>query len=255
MSDWHRRMQNYFSKEYQEVVVSHKGITHRADVIIGDIVIEFQNSPLSAEEFYERNKFYTECGYRVAWVINLIEPYNEERLYHQRINDSDRYMKWNYPKKFLEHGPLPQNKKSKISIWISIDDDPEVEGFISRVIWSSQDYDIPNYKVIKLSANEIDLSSKFVPQELFYWKNDWVKYYLKNLPSYSTKVAWKKGCPKVQYICPKSNIFGLKVWGDGGCKYCNHCGVIVENNYKKRSFDIYCCYPNTLEDGPYEIDD
>ncbi len=38
MSEWHKRMQNYFPRESQEVVVSHKGRKHRADVLIGDMM-------------------------------------------------------------------------------------------------------------------------------------------------------------------------------------------------------------------------
>ncbi len=51
MSEWHKIMQNYFPKESQEVVVSYKGRKHRADVLIGDVVLEFQFSPITAAEF------------------------------------------------------------------------------------------------------------------------------------------------------------------------------------------------------------
>ena len=58
MSPWHKRMQNNFAKEAHEVVVSHQGKKHRADVLIGDIVIEFQFSPITAAEFEDRNTFF-----------------------------------------------------------------------------------------------------------------------------------------------------------------------------------------------------
>lgn len=70
MSDWHRAWQNYFPKECQEVVVQKDGIKHRADVLINNTVIEFQHSPIAAEEIAERNRFYTECGHKVVWVFD-----------------------------------------------------------------------------------------------------------------------------------------------------------------------------------------
>ena len=57
MSEWHKKMQNYFPKEAQEVVVTHQGKKHRADVLIGDVVLEFQHSPITASEFEARNRF------------------------------------------------------------------------------------------------------------------------------------------------------------------------------------------------------
>jgi competence protein CoiA len=71
MSEWHKRMQNYFEKDCQEVVVSYKGKKHRADVLIDDIVLEFQFSPITSAEFEDRNEFFRNAGYRLAWVFNL----------------------------------------------------------------------------------------------------------------------------------------------------------------------------------------
>ena len=70
MSDWHRKWQNSFPKECQEVVVQKDGIKHRADVLINNTVIEFQHSPITAEEIAERNRFYLECGHKVVWVFD-----------------------------------------------------------------------------------------------------------------------------------------------------------------------------------------
>lgn len=69
-SEWHRKWQNCFPKECQEVIAKKDGIKHIADVLINKTVIEFQHSPIKAEEIAERNRFYTECGYRVVWVFD-----------------------------------------------------------------------------------------------------------------------------------------------------------------------------------------
>ena len=70
MSEWHRTWQRFFPEECQEVVVQNGEEKHRADVLINNTVIEFQHSPIKAEEIAERNSFYRECGYKVVWVFD-----------------------------------------------------------------------------------------------------------------------------------------------------------------------------------------
>ena len=78
MSEWHRKWQNCFPKECQEVPVQKDGVKHRADVLINNTVIEFQHSPIKAEEIAERNRFYTECGYKVVWVFDAVGKIKNE---------------------------------------------------------------------------------------------------------------------------------------------------------------------------------
>ena len=73
MSDWHIWWQNCFPDENQEIVVERNGKKRRADVVLGDTVIEFQKSSMSKEEFNNRNRFYISCGYKVIWVFDFIE--------------------------------------------------------------------------------------------------------------------------------------------------------------------------------------
>lgn len=72
MSDWHREWQHKFPEKCREVVVTNKetGIKHRADIFINNTVIEFQHSPITAEEIAKRNNFYLSCGYNVVWVFD-----------------------------------------------------------------------------------------------------------------------------------------------------------------------------------------
>lgn len=65
MSEWHRGWQSRFPENVREIVVEHRGECHRADILMGGYVIEFQHSPISAGEFERRNKFYTRADYRV----------------------------------------------------------------------------------------------------------------------------------------------------------------------------------------------
>lgn len=70
MSEWHLSWQEKFPEECREVVVEKDGVKHRADVLINNIVIEFQHSPITSEEIARRNMFYLSCGHPVVWVFD-----------------------------------------------------------------------------------------------------------------------------------------------------------------------------------------
>ena len=71
MSDWHKTMQEQFPIECREVVMKHNGEIHRADIFKDGVVVEFQHSPITPQEFRERNTFYNTLGYKVAWVFDV----------------------------------------------------------------------------------------------------------------------------------------------------------------------------------------
>lgn len=75
--DWHIEMQDLFPKECQEVILTVGQEKHIADVCIQKacgqrLVIEFQDSPLSYEEFKKRTEFWRTNNSEVIWVFNLI---------------------------------------------------------------------------------------------------------------------------------------------------------------------------------------
>ena len=83
MSEWHLNWQRQFPEECREVVVENGDEKHRADVLVNKTVIEFQHSPITAEEIARRNKFYTSCGYKMIWIFdaeNQIKNQYEETL-------------------------------------------------------------------------------------------------------------------------------------------------------------------------------
>lgn len=71
MSEWHQMWQSFFPAECQEVVFSMNDARHRADIVINNIIIEFQHSPISAEEFCERNRFYHSLQKKIIWVFDI----------------------------------------------------------------------------------------------------------------------------------------------------------------------------------------
>ncbi len=93
MSDWHLAWQNHFPLENQEIVVKDENEIHRADVLFGKTVVEFQHSKLSPEEFQERNSFYTKNGYKIVWLFDLTEEMKNEKL--EKNDDPGKYI-WKY---------------------------------------------------------------------------------------------------------------------------------------------------------------
>ena len=129
MSDWHREWQERFPVDCREVIVAHDGKKHRADVLIEDhkLVVEFQHSRLSPEEYAERNQFYFNAGYRVIWLFDMSLDYKEGRIVYQsdsskaawkrpwstfrtlnKSNGDDRNSRWNtnVDAVFFENGRL-----------------------------------------------------------------------------------------------------------------------------------------------------
>lgn len=78
MSEWHKAWQERFPIECREVVLEKNGVKHRADVCVGNTVIEFQHSPISYEEFVARNNFYTSCGYNLVWLFDMSNKIKDE---------------------------------------------------------------------------------------------------------------------------------------------------------------------------------
>lgn len=72
MTLWHLNHQRYFQESEREVLLSHDGVTHIADVKTDDVIIEFQHSPISYTTFKERSQFYHRFG-TLVWVFDLRE--------------------------------------------------------------------------------------------------------------------------------------------------------------------------------------
>lgn len=84
MSDWHYNWQCCFPENTREIVLESNGIKHRADILIDNTVIEFQHSPITAEEIRKRNEFYLSCGYDMVWVFDANDKIKNE--YGDSIN-------------------------------------------------------------------------------------------------------------------------------------------------------------------------
>lgn len=169
MSEWHIRMQELFPVENREVIVTYKGVKHRADILKNGIVIEFQHSPISAEEFCERNDFYRNAGYKIAWVFDVSQQYYDGSLYYDEESDKELYI-WKNPKRLFQFAPNPSDYDKNFSVWLywGNDYDDDYEEFFNKVIWSSKDdYDNPSYKRIILSNIGIEVNKDIKVEEFF----------------------------------------------------------------------------------------
>lgn len=248
MSEWHRTMQSRFLENQREIVVSHGGKTHRADVLSGNQIIEFQHSPISFEEIKERNAFYNAAGYRVAWVFDLQEQYDAGR-----ISPCDRYnglgYRWSYPKLSLQCFPQPHEYDKKLVIhfyWINSDGEEE----FNRVIWSKHDDGVPNFKEFIVSDYPVDsdgFDSPLAVSDFFITKRDRLQAYLSKLNCrYKIKYKGVRGHQRDAYVCPRRpETFGIKLNSETGCAYCRYCAAVKG---KWDRFESYCCYPKQIHE-------
>ncbi|MBD2663345.1 myosin, N-terminal, SH3 domain protein [Richelia sinica FACHB-800] len=70
MTPWHLKWQELFPLECREVVMQKNKEIHRADVKIGNLIIEFQHSNLSNENVRERELFYSSDANKIIWIID-----------------------------------------------------------------------------------------------------------------------------------------------------------------------------------------
>ena len=129
MSEWHVSWQSYYPLENQEVAVINDLGRHRADVLINNTVVEFQHSPISAEEFQERNEFYTACGYKVIWLFDVRDVYQANLTVDEY--DASVY-RWKHSPKMLTGFDL----YGKVQVFFHLQDETQEEnGVVIRLTW------------------------------------------------------------------------------------------------------------------------
>ena len=142
MSEWHRKWQEQFPMKNREVIISHKGEVHRADVLAYGYVVEFQHSSISAEEFNRRNSFYISAGYKVIWIFDLSEEWQRDSVecydeWDGRSENGGKYS-WKHPRRFMKN-LVPQFEK-KIILFFQLQnttfENDEEESYMERVTWA-----------------------------------------------------------------------------------------------------------------------
>ena len=115
MTQWHLEWQNRFDKKNREIKLGNR----RADVMIKDLVVEFQHSRISQDEVKERGEDYKKENKKIIWIIDgnkeRGEDYKKERL---EISEREQGVFLLY----IKTAWIFQNFKSEKYIYINIDD-------------------------------------------------------------------------------------------------------------------------------------
>lgn len=262
MSEWHLRMQEKFDEQYREVVVKHNGQTHRADILKDGVVIEFQHSPISYSEIRARNEFYTRAGYKVAWIFDMEEHWDDMECTNP---DKPHILRWRNPLRSLRAFRI--GRESDVSLWFCIDSEldeyerpseipgaPPITGFfyhdyIRRVDWSTtDDYDECDFKWVAISDTyELDVQGDMDLLDLFRTDRERVRHLLAQNRPYWEKVEHIRGYPGPAYKC-----FLDGHWIDGRCQDCKHNILSTKSNWNDnpRGIKHYCKYGRGLVTRP-----
>lgn len=104
MTKWHLWHQEEFPEECREVRLNdpETGTTYIADIKCGNLIVEFQHSPIDNETFENRSLFYSKFG-RLVWVFDFQDKYEKELIWwrQSRFNKETGCYCWAYPNKML----------------------------------------------------------------------------------------------------------------------------------------------------------
>lgn len=167
MSEWHRNWQKKFPLKNREVVLkidaeddslfaeNCKKTTRRTDVLCYGYAIEFQNSPITSEEFEERTYFYNHLGKKVVWIFNMIEPLKCGKIkfcdeWTNRKDNGCKYS-WNYASKTFINYDSDDKDIILIFQFTDFHDNEEdmEQSYLERVTWaisSKSDYQETSFK-------------------------------------------------------------------------------------------------------------
>lgn len=185
-SEWHNRMKSYFPKEYLEIRFTddETGELHIADVFLPDnkIVIEFQHSNISFEEFMSRTEFHINNGRRIIWVFDESSDNSKSGDYgHFRIEYSHderyglykgchyRWLRSTKRKSIINRGPHLAYYQSVYQVYVYTGKDGE--NVIRRI--ESLYNDVEDY--VRMFYRTVSLSPQMNYEELFLGDEYWSK--------------------------------------------------------------------------------
>lgn len=247
MSEWHRVWQNRFPESTREVVVEYQGEYHRADILSGSYVIEFQHSLISAAEFDRRNQFYTKAGYKVIWVFDETDAFTNEYI-TDSIDDTGKFI-WKWPNRAIA-SVVPQfSSDIAIILQLTTEDDENDCDWLVKVEWAiAEDNGYADYRRFFIDDEFTpDLFTATGLRDIMLNKRKRFWAFLRAHRPYEPKCGRIKGNPRSWYICERT-----KDWHEGRCKECQH-NLISEyrkgTDYRKGGLFFYCCYPRIVHDN------
>lgn len=122
MSEWHLAWQSFFPVENREIIFEKNGEKRRADICVGDVVVEFQHSSMDQIEFDSRNAFYNSEGKIVIW---LFDKTKKEVIVQEEYDDKNEYT----VKRFVN--PLKEFEPNK-NVLVFFETDEEIVPLMLR---------------------------------------------------------------------------------------------------------------------------
>jgi len=245
ISAWHRSWQERFPEEIREVIIEKNGECHRADILLGVYVIEFQHSPISAREFERRNQFYTMAGYKVIWVFDEIDAFANEYIFSSP-DDENKYV-WKWPNRVLS-SVMPQYSTDVAIVLQLTKEDGDNFDWLVKVEWAIADDDgFADYRRFIIDDCFLpDLFTEAGLRDTLLNKRKRFEVFLQEHLPYNPKCGHIKGRPRSWYICPKT-----KDWHNLACKGCQH-NLISEyrkgTSLRQGGLFFYCCYPQVANE-------
>ncbi len=246
MSEWHRAWQEHFPEDAREVVVEHRGEVHRADVLIGRYIIEFQHSPISAGEFDERNRFYKGAGYKVIWVFDEIDTFANDYI-SDSPDDNNKFI-WKWPNRVLSTVVPQYSTDIAIVLQLTEEDDDDNCDWLIKIEWAiAGDDGFADYRRFYIDGGFApDLFTTKGLRDILLNKRKRFDAFLRDHRPYEPKCSRIKGNPRDWYICPKTHN-----WHNNQCRECRHnliCEYRKGTDYRKGGLFFYCCYPRAVNE-------
>ena len=135
-SEWHHAWQERFPLDNREVTLVLGSIRHRADVIVGQTVVEFQHSRLAKGRYDDRNAFYGDLGYKVVWLFDLQSAFEDGGIVPRPGIEVDSRglpmaFRWGNPREaFRAYDPSGGN----VDLYFQLEDDVDDGPCIARVV-------------------------------------------------------------------------------------------------------------------------
>lgn len=233
---WQQDWQKKYPEDNQEVIITHSAQTHRADIIIGNYVVLFQQSTITAKFFNEKTKYFRHEGKEIFWVISADEDMAAGIL---RINRNDhRMMFWDHPPAYLKKVDLKKDKYLHIILDLG-------NGKLRKVEWVAPDSNFERF-IVDSSFNPNLLTEDGCKEAAMnqYARFDTLKE--RNRPW--RKKAGSTGAAPEQswYMCEKTGD-----WHLDKCKHCEHNLISEYRSANTRTgtpggLFFYCCYPRNM---------
>lgn len=237
-SNWQRAQQKRYPAEKQEILVRYNEELHRADVVVGNNVILFQQEPISTKFFAEKTNYFLEAGKDVFWVFDVSKDYQSKAL---RVNPRDQNsVFWDNPIPCLKKFDPKANKRTFVFLAIN-------EKRTLKVEWAAPEAGFKRFIVDSSYYPDLMTEQGCEDAKLNqYARFDAFKQ--RNMP-WHKKASSTNGAPDQRWHkCEKT-----EKWHLDACKTCEHNLICEYRSANSKTgtpggLYFYCCYPRELNE-------